>query len=129
MTLIAPGVEFNLKDNSAYVVSTSTTTPLIFLATRANKTTPTGDAVAAGTLESNVLRAVTSQRDVLQTLGTPTFVTSGGNPVHGDETNEYGLHALWSYMATSNLAYYVRADIDLDHLEPSLKEPNNEHRS
>ncbi len=125
MTLIAPGVELNLRDNSAYTISASTTTPLIFIATRANKTTPNGDAIAAGTLESNTLRAVTSQRDVLQAFGTPGFVTSFGAPVHGDETNEYGLHALWSYMATSNLAYTVRADIDLAGLEPTTDEPSN----
>lgn len=114
-----------IDDQSQYAETFPTTIPLFVLATRSGKTIPSGSGIAAGTTESNVVRSVTSQREVLQLLGNPTFVTSAGVPVHGHETNEYGLFALWNYMATSSLAYFIRADIDLDQLLPSATEPVN----
>jgi len=124
-TLSSPNVQVSINNQSQYSETYPTTVPLIVLASRAGKTNPSGTGIAAGTTESNVVRSVTSQREVLQLLGNPTFVTSGGNPVHGHECNEYGVFALWNLMATSSLAYYVRADIDLDQLLPSTTEPVN----
>lgn len=124
-TLSSPNVQVSINNQSQYAETFPTTVPLIVLATRASKTNPSGTGIAAGTTESEIVRSVTSQREVLQLLGNPTFVTSAGNPVHGHECNEYGLFALWNLMATSSLAYYVRADIDLDQLLPSSTEPVN----
>ena len=121
----APGVNVYVDDQSSFTINSNTTTPLIVLATRANKTTPTGAAIASGTTESKILRTMTSQRALLQTYGTPSFVTSKGVPIHGDETNEYGLLAAWSFLETASACYVIRADIDLGQLEPSLKEPTN----
>lgn len=124
-TLSSPNVQVSINNQSQYAETFPTTVPLIVLATRASKTNPSGTGIASGTTESEIVRSVTSQREVLQLLGNPTFVTSAGNPVHGHECNEYGLFALWNLMATSSLAYYVRADIDLDQLLPSSTEPVN----
>jgi hypothetical protein len=99
---------------------------VFFLATRKNKPIPSGTGIALGTSEANEVRQVTSQREVLQTLGVPAFVTSAGAQVHGHECSEYGLHALWSFMGTSSLAYYVRGDIDLGGLMPTSTEPTRD---
>lgn len=123
--LTSPGVLVTVEDNSGFAETAPGTVPLIFLATRKNKASTNGVGIAAGTVEANILRSVVSQKDVIAQLGTPTFVTSDGAPVHGDETNEYGLHALWSVMSTSALAYYVRADIDLAGLMPKAEAPTN----
>ncbi len=119
----SPSVKVQLNDQSQYAATSPTSVPLFFVATRKNKQTPSGGGIALGTAEAGVLRAVTSRREVVQTLGVPAFVTANGAPVHGHETNEYGLHALWSFMDTAPLAYYVRADIDLGGLLPKTVEP------
>lgn len=123
--LTSPGVLVTVEDNSGFAETAAGTVPLIFLATRKNKASTNGVGIAAGTAEANVLRSVISQKDVIAQLGTPTFVTSDGAPVHGDETNEYGLHALWSIMGTSALAYYVRGDVDVAGLMPAEEAPTN----
>lgn len=122
-TITSPGVSIAIEDDSIYSETFPSTVPLFLIATRSNKTLPDGTGTAAGTAESGVLRLITSQREALQTYGNPTFVTSGGDPVHGDETNEYGLHALWSFMQTASRAYVLRADCDLGGLIGSTTEP------
>lgn len=124
-TLELPGVAVSVENQTAATVSSPSSRPLIVLATRANKTLPDGTGTAAGTAESKVLRFVTSQREARQSLGDPVFVTSGGSPVHGHETNEYGLHALWSFLRGSAAAYYIRADIDLGQLVATTVEPTS----
>lgn len=124
-TLTSPGVSIAVEDSSTYALSFPGTRPLFILATRSDKTLPDGTGTALGTQESNVLRTVTSQREVLQLLGNPVFVTSGGAAVHGHETNEYGLHSLWSFLKGSASAYYIRADIDLGQLISQDDEPTN----
>lgn len=119
----SPSVTVSLNDQSQFAAVSPTSVPLFFVATRKNKQTPTGSGIALGTAESGILRAVTSRREVVQTLGVPAFVTANGAPVHGHETNEYGLHALWSFMDTAPLAYYVRGDVDLGGLLPKTTEP------
>lgn len=122
-TLTSPGVSVTVNDQSIYAETSPTTVPLVVIATRAAKVTPDGGATAAGTLEANRLRLITSQRELLQTYGNPVFVTSAGQPVHGEETNEYGLLALHSFMGRGSRAYVVRADIDLGGLVPTRQEP------
>lgn len=121
--LTSPGVSISVDDSSTYALSFPGTRPLFILATRADKSLPDGTGTALGTQESNTLRLVTSQREALQLLGNPIFVTSAGVTVQGHETNEYGLHSLWSYLKGSASAYYIRADIDLGQLVAATAEP------
>lgn len=129
--LQAPGVSVSVDDQSGFVQPGPTTIPLIVLATRANKTVPAATStgavipggIAPGTQESNVLRLMTGQRQVIQTLGNPVFNMNAGLPIAGDETNEVGLWSLWSAMAGTSQAYYLRANIDLGQLVPSAVAP------
>jgi hypothetical protein len=66
---------------------------------------------------------MTSQRDVLQTFGSPTFYSVGGSQQYDNELNEVGLHALYDYMGIANLAYVLRAGVDLAALAPSANAP------
>lgn len=124
-TLLSPGVSVTIIDETVNVGSNPGTIPLIVFASAENKTIPDGSGIASGTIKSsaNKLYAVTSQREVLQLFGNPQFKSIGGTPVNGDPTNEYGILAAHSYLGASNLVYMVRADIDLNNLQPSISEP------
>jgi hypothetical protein len=124
MVLNSAGVEVTVSVVGATAQSSPTTIPLVVLATRANKLTPDGTGTALGTIEANRLRQVTSQRELIQNYGTPVFVTSGGDPVQGDETNEYGLLATYSFLGQGNSVFILRSDIDLGQLVPSTTEPS-----
>ena len=127
MALQSAGVEVTVIDESFYLTAAPGTTPLIFVATRKNKRSPSGTALAAGTTDANLGKVwtITSQRDLTDTFGTPYFYTdSNSNPVHGGELNEYGLQAAYSYLGVSSRAYVVRADIDLLQLEPKSSIPS-----
>lgn len=119
----SPSVTVTVNDQSIYSENNPTVVPLFIVPTRANKTSPDGNGTALGTTESNQLRTVTSQRELIQALGNPVFVTSAGDPVYGDETNEYGLLALHTFLGLSKRAYYIRPDIDLGALVPTDIEP------
>jgi hypothetical protein len=123
-TLTSPGVSIAIENTTSSFVSSPSSRPLVVFATRANKALPDASGTALGTQESNVLRTVTSQREARQMWGDPVFVTSAGEPVHGHETNEYGLHALWTHLRGSTVAYGLRADIDLAGLVSQEAEPN-----
>jgi hypothetical protein len=122
-TLLSPGVSVPVTTQAVAPIPAPTTIPLIFIATRANKQTPDGTGIALGTIESNVLRTFTSQSDILQNYGNPVFVTSDGEPVHGDETNEYGLITGYTICGITSICMIVRADIDLGQLVPTSVEP------
>lgn len=126
-TLVSPGVAVSVTDESAYGSAGAGTVPLIILATETNKVNVSGSGYAAGTLPSNAGKAtlLTSQRDLVEMFGTPVFREINGTPVHGDETNEYGLLAAYSFLGLSNRAYVLRADIDLAELQPSAVEPSS----
>lgn len=112
--LISPGVSVTVTDSSFYIPAAAPTVPLIFMASRANKMQPDGVTLAAGTTESGVIRTVTSVGQSLQLYGTPYFwEDSSGNPLHGDARNEYGLFALNQFLGIGNVAYVVRANVDL----------------
>jgi hypothetical protein len=118
MALVSPGVEVSVIDESQYAPTTASTVPLVVLATAANKETPQG-TIAQGTLASNAgdLYVLTSQRDVLNFFGTPSFYTDTNNtPIHGYELNEYGLQTVYSLLGSTSRAYVLRADIDLGQL-------------
>jgi hypothetical protein len=60
----------------------------------------------------------------LSTFGVPFFYnTTAGTPINGYELNEYGLLAGYSALGVTNIAYVMRADIDLAALTASLNRP------
>ena len=128
MALTSPGVQVTVVDESFYNTAIPGTVPIIFVATKANKSTPSG-TIAPGTLASNIGKVwtITSQRDLTDTFGTPLFYTdSNGNAVHGGELNEYGLQAAYSTLGVSSRSYIVRANLDLNELVQKTSEPKGE---
>lgn len=126
-TLVSPGVSVSVTDESFYSPAGAGTVPLIVIATAENKATPDGTGTAPYTTaaDADELYLVTSQRDLIQNYGNPNFKVVGGTPIHGNETNEYGLAAAYSFLGISNRAYVLRADIDLAQLEPSALAPTS----
>ena len=77
------------------------------VATRPDKTDPTGseaDGIAKFTKSAQAGKVVkvTSQRELTQFFGNPTFTKSGTSVVQGSETREYGLMAAYSYPGQGN---------------------------
>jgi hypothetical protein len=129
MALVSPGVQVTVIDESFYTPAEPGTTPLIVVATAENKINAAGTGPAVGTLKENAGKAyrMTSQRDLLDFFGVPFFEkTATNNPVHGGERNEYGLLAAYSLLGVTNSAFIVRADVDLDQLEPQSRAPGSE---
>jgi len=127
-TLVSPGVAVSVTDESQYGSAGQGTVPLIILATESNKPNVSGKGYASGTQSINSAKPylLTSQRELVELFGQPKFKTVDGTPIHGAETNEYGLMAAYSYLGLANRAYVLRADIDLSQLEPSDTEPTGE---
>jgi hypothetical protein len=126
MALTSPGVEVSVIDESFYTPAEPGTRPLIIIASAENKTNVSGTGIAAGTLASNAGRVylLSSQRDLADTFGDPTFrVDSNNNPIHAGELNEYGLQAAYSFLGVSNSVFVIRADLDLGKLEPQADAP------
>lgn len=129
MALTSPGVQVTVIDESFYTPAEPGTTPLIVVATAQNKSNAAGTATAAGTTQANagVAFKITSQKELVDTFGVPFFEkTASGSPIHGSERNEYGLLAAYSYLGASNSAFIVRANVDLDQLEPQSAAPGAE---
>lgn len=124
-TLVSPGVSVSVTDESQYGSAGQGTVPLIILATESNKTNLSGTGYAEGTMPANAGKPylLTSQRELVELFGQPQFKVIDGTPVHGAETNEYGLLAAYSYLGIANRAYVLRADLDLAQIEPSIIEP------
>lgn len=115
MALVSPGVEVTIIDESFFVPAQAPTVPLIFIATQDEKTQADGETPAAGTFEHDVVRTVTSLNQSTELYGIPSFLEdSSGNQQHGDARNEYGLLALNQFLGIGNLAYVVRANVNLD---------------
>jgi len=122
MALVSPGVKVSVVDESAYGAPGAGTVPLLLVATRTDKSDPTGsesDGIAKFTKSANAgeVVKVTSQRELTQYFGNPTFTTSSGTIIQGSETSEYGLMAAYSYLGQGSQAYIVRADVDLAQLD------------
>jgi len=118
-TLVSPGVSVTIVNESFYIPAAAPTVPLIFLATRSDKTQADGVTPAAGALEHSIVRQITSLNQSVSTYGVPAFrtltgVNDGGTPLHGDARNEYGLFALNQALTILSNAYVVRANVDLD---------------
>lgn len=127
-TLVSPGISVSVVDESQYASPGTGTVPLIVLATRENKVDPTAtfaDGIAQYTKKSfaGQIVSVTSQRELTQYFGNAEFRLSGASVVEGDETNEYGLLAAYSYLGQGSRAYVLRADLDLGQLLPSTVAP------
>lgn len=125
-TLTSPGVSISVIDESMYVSAGNGTVPLIAIATASNKYSVDGSTIATGTSVSKSINLLTSQRDLLIQYGKPKFKIVDGTPIHGYETNEYGLMAAYSFLGLANRAYVIRADVDLDQLEPTPTEPTSQ---
>lgn len=114
-SLVSPGVITQLVDDSMFVPSIADTVPLFFIATQATKTQPDGVQIALGTTEHNTVRTITSLRQSMQLYGIPSFLqTAAGRDMHGDARNEVGLFTLNRYLGIGDLAYVVRANVNLD---------------
>lgn len=112
--LISPGVSVTVIDESQYTPTAAGTIAYVLVASEENKQTP-GGTLARYTTKATAgqLQVITSQRDLVQQYGIPTFqVDAGDNPIHGDERNEYGLQAAYSALGVSNRIYIQRADVD-----------------
>lgn len=113
--LVSAGVSVTVTDESFFIPAAAATVPLIFMATADEKKQPDGVTDAAGTFESNVIRTVTSLKQSTQLYGVPRFLRdSSGLAQHGDVRNEYGLFALNQFLGIGNMAYVIRANVNLN---------------
>jgi hypothetical protein len=121
-TLISPGVDVQVSDDAFYPLAQASGVPLLFIATGDEKLQADGVTPAIGTFESGVLRTVTSIKQALQLYGIPEYLTSAsGQPFHGDCRNEYGLDALLKVLDVADLAYVIRANVNLNDSLADLK--------
>lgn len=126
MALTSPGVEVSVVDESFYVPGIPGAVPLVVVATAQDKTSGTGSGTASGTLSTNAneIFLISSQRELTQTFGDPTFYTdASGTPIQGYELNEYGLQAAYSFLGIANRAFVIRANIDTSELTGSADAP------
>jgi hypothetical protein len=129
MALTSPGVQVSVIDESFYTPAEPGTRPLFIVASAQDKTNGAGTGTAQGTLAANAGKVylITSQRDLVDTFGDPTFrVDANNNPIHAGELNEYGLQAAYSYLGVSNSAFVVRADLNLEKLVASADAPGGD---
>ena len=126
MALVSPGVQVSVIDESFYTPAEPGMTPMIFVASAQDKTNSSGTGTATATTKANAGKPylVTSQRELADLFGDPTFLTdNNNNPIHAGELNEYGLQAAYSFLGVSNRAYVVRADVDTNQLVASADAP------
>ena len=126
--LVSPGVQVSVTDESVYGPAGAGTVPLLFIATGSDKTDPTGtetDGKAKFTKAANANTPVlvTSQRELTQYFGNVDIRQVSATVQQGDETNEYGLLAAYSFLGQSASAYIMRANVDLTQLRPASSAP------
>lgn len=121
-TLISPGTEVPIIDESFYIPGSKSAIPLIFIATAAEKNQPNGQP-ATGTYEHNIVRTITSVTQSVRLYGVPRFLRdSSDKPHHGDCRNEYGLLALNQYLGIGDRAYVVRANVNLNDSRETIED-------
>ena len=128
MALISPGVQVTVVDESQYTPTAAGSIAYVLVATAQDKTTPSG-TTATGTTLANAgkLITVTSQRDLVNMFGAPSFqLDASGTPVNASELNEYGLLAAYSALGVSNQMYVQRANVDLAQLTGTSIRPTGE---
>ena len=126
MALTSPGVEVSVINESFYVPSDAGTTPLFIVASSQDKQNGAGDGTATGTTTANANTAylISSQRELTETFGDPKFYTdASGNSLHGNELNEYGLQAAYSFLGIANRAFVLRANVNTAELVGSSNPP------
>ena len=126
--LVSPGTQVTVTDESVYGPAGAGTVPMIFIATGQNKVDPTStetDGIAKYTKSAQSKKPilVTSQRELTQYVGNIDFRKVSATVQQGDETNEYGLLAAFSFLGQSSAAYIVRADVDLSAMRPATAAP------
>ena len=127
--LVSPGISVTVTDESFYAGAGIGTVPLFVVATAENKTDPsTSNSTAIGTTSANVGKCylIGSQRELISTFGTPNFYSAGATMLPGDERNEYGLLAAYSYLGIASRAYVVRAGVDLAELTGTVSVPTSD---
>ena len=89
-TLLSPGVQVTVSDQSNYVSGGPGTIPLIVMATAQDKTSSTGGLAAYTTkATANAVQLISSQRELLNNYGIPNFPSdSSGNRILGSELSE-----------------------------------------
>lgn len=116
----------SITDESAFSDGIDTLIPLYVFATAQDKVLDesTGE-IAIGTTKAlaGQLSVITSRKDVTEKFGTPFFEEINGTIQQNSELNEVGLYGLFDAMGSTSLAYALRADIDLDQLQPKEEEP------
>lgn len=119
-TLVSPGVQTSVIDDTNYVSAPTGTIPFILIATAENKVNQS-NVIAQYTTSANagLLFLETSQRSLVSDFGAPIFYPG----VNGGEQNEYGLMTAWTSLGVSDAAYIMRAPIDLNVLAGSLTQP------
>ena len=121
--LVSPGVSVTITDESFFIPASASTVPLIFVATAAEKKQPNGISDAAGTFEHDIIRTVSSLKQSTELYGVPRFLQDvNGQQMHGDARNEYGLFALNQFLGIGNLAYVIRANVNLNDDLESLRD-------
>ena len=87
-TLVSPGVIVSVTDESFYAIVGTGTVPMFIIATGQDKKLTDGTTTAPYTTSATAGKVylITSQRDLLNSYGDPTFKVSSGTPVHGHET-------------------------------------------
>ena len=124
-SLVSPGVQVTVIDESNYAPTAVGTVPFILMATAQDKTNSSG-TIASGTTMENAGKVynISDQRDLVSKFGLPIFPTdASGARKYGDELCEYGLYAAHHVLSTINSAYVMRADVDLTQLEASETRP------
>ena len=126
-SLVSPGIQVSVIDESNYASNAQGTVPFILMATAQDKTNSAG-SLATGTAKANAgsLYNVGDQRSLANLFGMPKFPSdASGNRIYGSELAEYGLYAAHNILGTISSAYVMRADIDLSELEAKAARPSN----
>ena len=126
-SLLSPGIQVSVIDESNYSVNAEGTIPFILMATAQDKTNASG-SLATGTAKANAgqIYSIGDQRTLANLFGLPQFPNdASGNRIYGSELAEYGLYAAHNILGTISSAYVMRADIDLAALEGSQARPTN----
>ena len=124
--LVSPGVQVQVIDESFYTPAEPGTVPMIFFVSAQDKPNGAGTGTATGTTLKQAVTPflLTSQRELTETFGDPSFYTdNNNNPINGSEINEYGLQAAYSYLGVSNRAFVTRADLNTTELLASATAP------
>jgi hypothetical protein len=127
-TLLSPGVEVTVIDESFFAPVISTSIPYVLLATAQDKLNTSGDlAIGTTAANANTVTPITSRRELVTLFGNPSFIAdSAGGVVQGHELNEYGLQTAYSLLGVTNRIYVQRADIDLGQLVGTSVRPTDD---